>query len=447
MQHSIRTFRASTMDDAMELVRRELGPDAVVVKSKEITRNRFLPWSSRHKDIEISAESTTTYPESETTASPEKHLAGKQSPVPPRMVRTLAETQSGSTTPQELFSKIPELSADIFQDEIAIRPESLSTPQRKPTVDQTVKSDDRPEISRTVSDHTYHKSLESLQTLMAQLERQSRPRGLTDVPSELFQQYLQLVNADVDDDLAREIVVTLRQNLSPEAMQSPAAVTAMQTALIEREMRCAPPIQPKPGRREIVTLVGPTGVGKTTTIAKLAGQFHLRDGLRVGLINVDNYRVGAIDQLQTYADILQIPLRSATNPDELRIAIDAMDDVDLVLVDTAGRSPFDAPKLTALRDIVEVSASTHVLLVLSLAAGAKMISRIADQFSSASPTSLVLTKLDEVPAHGGLLSVARNTSLPVSYITTGQDVPEDFESAHPNRLARLTLGRDQLCRV
>jgi len=429
------------MDDAMELVRRELGSDAVVVDSKQVPRKRLLPWSPPLREIEVSAERMAPPRESQPATTSDQKPS-----VAPRAVRTLAETRSVTAAPAELFAQIPELPADIFPGESLSREQMPSLPQSPQSFGQSKVVDDPTNMPRPQPGPSYEKSLESLQALVAQLERQSRPRELADVPSELFQHYLQLVNADVDDHLARELVATLRQHLSFEAHQSPAAIMAAQTALVEREMRCAPPIQPKPGRREIVTLVGPTGVGKTTTLAKLAGHFHLRGGLRVGLITVDTYRVGAVDQLRTYADILRIPLRTAANPDELRIAIDGLDEVDLILIDTAGRSPFDTGKLTALRDIVQAAAPDHVLLVLSLAAGAKMISKIADQFASASPTSLVLTKLDEVSACGGLLSVAHEISHPVSYLTTGQDVPEDFEPAHPNRLARLALGLDKVLR-
>jgi flagellar biosynthesis protein FlhF len=190
--------------------------------------------------------------------------------------------------------------------------------------------------------------------------------------------------------------------------------------------------------------VGPTGVGKTTTLAKIAGHFQLRERLRVGFITVDTYRVGAIEQLQSYAQILQAPLRTATNPNELRSAIDELDDVDLILIDSAGRSPWDDSKLEELRNLTQVTVADHVLLVLSLTTDAAMLCKIADRFSSASPTSLILTKLDEIPRYGRLLSVARNVPHPVSYITTGQDVPDQIEPAHPTRLARLILSQDQI---
>src|SRR5258707_11042038 len=107
--------------------------------------------------------------------------------------------------------------------------------------------------------------------------------------------------------------------------------------MVESEHRCPPPIGTTPGRRRVVALVGATGVGKTTTIAKLAANFRLREGIRMGLVTVDTYRIAAVDQLRTYAEIIDLPMRVVTNPREMRQALDELTGLDLVLIDTAGR--------------------------------------------------------------------------------------------------------------
>ncbi len=437
MQRKIQTFRAATMDAALELVRQELGQDAVVVESKEVATRRMLPWPSTRQEYEVSAQYASRKATSDKTRKGELKA--------PRTIRTLAETMSRPVDAPRLFAPLPERITEIGENHTVDQDQLAPPPAWISTASSTTRNPDRTKSDESEpSKPEFQQNLQSLQTLVSQLARQSRPPGMSDLPHELFQQYLKLTAAEIDDDVARELIAKLRCQASPEMLDCPLALTTMLTALIEREMRCAPPIQPQAGRREIFTLVGPTGVGKTTTLAKLAGHFHLREGLRVGLITVDSYRVGAVEQLRTYAEILDVPLRTASNPDELRIAIDEMDDVDLILIDTAGRSPHDRSKLDELQQIIRVAGSNHVLLVLSLAAGSKALSRIADQFAIAGPTSLVLTKLDEATAGGGLLSVAREISHPVSYLTTGQDVPDQFEPAHPTRLARLILGSDSI---
>ena len=442
------------MNEALDLVRRELGMDAIVVESKKVATLRLLPWPSTRQEIEVSASLICGQSTSGRTG---KKDTQKRLPAP-RFVRTLAESRLSTAVSPALLPAIPELAADFSDDARATREQLSPPPEWLSSGNRSLSGDNRakpvcndlnmPTAASAPNVETplqpTDAGLASLQTIVARLERQSRPYGMSDLPSELYQQYLKLVEVGVENDVAHDLISALQRQATHGSIESPAVVTTMLTALVEREMRCAPPIQPKPGCREIVTLVGPTGVGKTTTLAKLAGHFHLREGRRVGLITVDNYRVGAIEQLRTYAEIIQAPLRTASTPDELRIAIDGLDDVDLILIDTAGRSPLDGPKIDELRDFVRVAASDHVLLVLSLAGGAKALSRIAESFAVVLPTSLVLTKLDEAVGCGGLLSVAREIPIPVSYLTTGQDVPDEIEPAHPSRLARLIIGRDQI---
>ena len=286
--------------------------------------------------------------------------------------------------------------------------------------------------------------LDSLHQMIAELGRRTRPRGLVEIPPALFAHYLTLIEADVEDEIARELIAKLQQHATSEQHTETAATTSLLAALIEREIRCAEPLTPKRGCRQIAMLVGPTGVGKTTTIAKLAGRFGMSDGLRVGLITVDTYRVAAVDQLRTYAEIIDLPMQVVTNPDELRAALDQFAEFDLVLIDTAGRSPHDDRRLEELKQLVDAATPDHVYLVLSLASGAKSLRAVAERFAAVRPTSLVLTKLDEAAGCGALLSATRDIALPVSYLTAGQEVPRDIEPANPCRIARLILGRDRL---
>ena len=280
--------------------------------------------------------------------------------------------------------------------------------------------------------------------MIAELGRRTRPRGLVEIPPELFAHYLALIEADVEDEIARDLIAKLQQHASPGQLSDTAAASSLLAALIEREVRCAEPIAPKRGCRQVAMLVGPTGVGKTTTIAKLAGRFGVSHGLRVGLITVDTYRVAAVDQLRTYAEIIDLPMQVVTAPEELPAALALFAEFDLVLIDTAGRSPHDDQRLEELKQLVDAATPDHVYLVLSLACGAKPLRAAAERFAVVRPTSLILTKLDEAAGCGALLSASRDIALPVTYLTAGQEVPRDIEPANPCRIARLILGRDRL---
>jgi len=177
----------------------------------------------------------------------------------------------------------------------------------------------------------------------------------------------------------------------------------------------------------VVALVGPTGVGKTTTIAKLAAQFILRHGPRqVALITTDNYRIGAHEQLTTYGQLLDVPVRVATNAEELRYHINSFNDKRLVLIDTAGMSQRDMRLAEQIQTLQQEDISIKTYLVMSAATQYKAITEIINAFKVFKPESSILTKLDETATQGSTLSAMIENQLPISFITNGQQVPEDI---------------------
>jgi flagellar biosynthesis protein FlhF len=285
--------------------------------------------------------------------------------------------------------------------------------------------------------------LSSIQQMVSQLTRESMSRG-DDVPAELFQLYTELIDAEVDEELARDLVGQLKRECTSDELTNAAAVKTRLRNTVDAEIRCAAPIAATPGRRRVVALVGPTGVGKTTTIAKLAANFRLRDGIRMGLVTVDTYRIAAVEQLRTYAEIIDLPMKVVTSPREMRRALDELNGLDLVLIDTAGRSPRDELKIQELKSLLAEARVDEVHLVLSLVASARSLEATAEKFAPAGTTALILTKLDEAVGMGSLLSVSRRVPLPISYLTTGQDVPDDIEHAEARRISRLVLGEETL---
>jgi flagellar biosynthesis protein FlhF len=195
----------------------------------------------------------------------------------------------------------------------------------------------------------------------------------------------------------------------------------------------------KPGKPHVVALVGPTGVGKTTTIAKLAAGLKLREGAKVALITIDTYRIAAIDQLKKYAEIIDAPLQVVGSPAEVKDAMARVADHDYVLIDTAGRSPRDAAKLGELRAFLDSASPDETHLVLSATCGREAMLLAARRFAGVEPQKLTLTKLDEAAGLGAVLDVVAEHPLPVSYLTAGQDVPDDLELCQPDRLVTLIL--------
>ncbi len=288
--------------------------------------------------------------------------------------------------------------------------------------------------------------LDTIQKMLHDLGRANQIPRSDQVPAELFQVYTELIDAEVEDDVARDLIYKLKRTASPAQLIDANAARSLLTALVESELRCCEPIVPKSGRRRVVALVGATGVGKTTTIAKLAANFRLRTGIKLGLVTVDTYRVAAVEQLRTYAEIIDLPMKVVTNPLEMRRALDELAGLDLVLIDTAGRSPKDELQIQELKSLLAEAHVDEVHLVLSMTSSRQSLEAAAEKFKAAGTTAVILTKLDEASGMGAVLSLARRVDLPISYLTTGQAVPDDIEPAHPRRIARLVLGQERAVR-
>ncbi len=190
----------------------------------------------------------------------------------------------------------------------------------------------------------------------------------------------------------------------------------------------------------VVFFVGPTGVGKTTTIAKIASYFILNQDLKVALITADTYRIAAVEQLKTYANILNIPVKVIYNESELKGAIEGFKDFDLVFVDTAGRSHNDEEKQLELSKLLNAVDKKDVFLLLSAATKFTDIVSITEKYSDICDYKIIFTKLDETMTYGNILNTKLLTKAKLSYVTFGQSVPEDIGMIKPSEIAKSILG-------
>jgi flagellar biosynthesis protein FlhF len=289
----------------------------------------------------------------------------------------------------------------------------------------------------------FGEQLSRLHAMVESLSRQGRlDHLLPDLPSPLVPTYASLLEAEVPEAFARRLVRHLAESLEPEEIHRPDVIRDAVRRAVESSVPIAPPIAAVPGTQRVVALVGPTGVGKTTTVAKLAANFKLVQGLRPGLVTVDTYRIAAVEQLRTYAEIIDLPLAVVNAPSEMKRAIDSLGEVDLILIDTAGRSPRDEVKIRELAEALAEARPDEVHLVLSAVAGERSLRAAVERFATVRANRLILTKLDEADGLGGILAVLGQANRPVSYLTTGQAVPDDIEPADRSRLARLILGQE-----
>ncbi len=237
----------------------------------------------------------------------------------------------------------------------------------------------------------------------------------------------------------RQEAMELVADLEPPA--APADRRAI-GARMESIMGFPHPIVLEPGTRKVCALVGPTGVGKTTTLAKLAARFALMQRARVCLVTADTYRIAAIEQLRTYGQILGVPVEVAVTPAEVEQALARHAQADLVLVDTAGRSPRNEMQMAELKNYLRAvgPGETHLVLGLNMHAHDAMFT--ARAFAEVGFDHFLFTKLDETRGPGLILPLRRAFDRPLSYITTGQRVPEDIEVANAQRISRMLLEAD-----
>lgn len=194
------------------------------------------------------------------------------------------------------------------------------------------------------------------------------------------------------------------------------------------------------GKTKNVAFVGPTGVGKTTTIAKIASYFTLNLEKKVALITADTYRIAAVEQLRTYANILNIPIKVVYSSGELKEAIDSFKDMDLVLIDTAGRSHKNIEHQNELAKLLNEIEDKEMYLVLSLGTKYNDLIKITDAYNDISSYKLIFTKLDETSSYGNILNIKLKTNAMLSYVTFGQNVPDDISEVNVHEIAKKILG-------
>ncbi len=202
------------------------------------------------------------------------------------------------------------------------------------------------------------------------------------------------------------------------------------------------PAKSRDSEQKLLALVGTTGVGKTTTIAKLAAQYMLKNKKSVGLISIDNYRIGAMAQLKAYADILGIPCFPAFNRKDLLYVLKKLAQRDVILIDTAGQSQYDRSRIAELQRMLAEDLEIQSHLLLSAATSEAEMDRTAANFGPLKFQNYIFTKIDEVQGKGAIINQLMRHNLPVSYLTNGQNVPEDIEIASKEKIAKFVLNNN-----
>ena len=248
-----------------------------------------------------------------------------------------------------------------------------------------------------------------------------------------------LVNNGVETRLAAAIVQSVWQEIAAQAVDGEELLAKVKER-VAAMVRCVPPWDLSDSTPKVAAVIGPTGVGKTTTLAKIAANYSLVAGADVGLITLDTYRIAAVDQLRVYSQIIGIPLRVAAKPEELEAAIDSWSGKDLILIDTAGSSPRDNDRLGEMEAALASIDGVERHLVFSVTTSYRDLAGMIRRFSEVGFDRLIATKLDETTCHGSLLTAYALARRPFSFLTDGQGVPECIRVAEAQHLSDLILG-------
>lgn len=474
----LKTYRALSMAAALAEVKRDLGSDAVIVNTRTLRSGGVLGLGARNV-IEITASTGAPRAADRPSARRPDPPAPRPDRVPdaprPRAApRQQAEPRPASTgftptVPRALHEAIaaprprpepvaqparqpePEAQAAVAVLESVVPDPAppppparrLATPARIAPIDDSARAAIEEELS----------SIKRLVAQVLQTSRQTAARvqagsgvgavsGVGASTEPLMSMSVRLLDAQLAPDLAETLLGHVRDELSPAELADESIVREAVLRHLARAIPIAPDStlrRSDSGRPLTLALVGPTGVGKTTTVAKLAAALKLRHGKRVGLVTSDTYRIAAVEQLRTYATIIGLPLKVALTPEDMAQACEALADCDVILVDTAGRSQHDAERLDELRRHRDAAQPHQTHLVMAANCSEAVLGRAAERFRGLNPDRLLITKLDEAVVFGPIVNIASRIGLGLSFVTTGQEVPDHIERARADRLARLVV--------
>lgn len=275
-----------------------------------------------------------------------------------------------------------------------------------------------------------------MEDMMKQIEQASFNLGLNHMGNNI---YKILVKNEVEPILARRIVKSTMEKIPPSQYEDLDFIREKMIERIARILKKRKPIVLPKRKQQVFALVGPTGVGKTTTIAKLAANFAITSKKNVALITSDTYRIAAVEQLKAVGEVLGINVDVVFTPQSIKNAIASHRDKDVILIDTAGRNHRSMLHVSELKAFMDAAQPDEIFLVLSATTRLKDMLDIVKNYENIEFNRIIFTKIDETTTYGPILSLIYKTKKYLSYCTTGQSIPDDIEIADQRKLAQLIL--------
>lgn len=388
----IKKFVAPTLKEATEMMKKEFGDDAIILGTRRIKQPGI--WGF----------------------------------LKPELIEIVGAIEENRFQESRVASyEAPKNTVDLLRR----MTEEIETKQRR------LDEDEKNEVFEKYNYSIIKSDLEEVKQALNQITEHLKYRNSIQYPPLLKKAFVNLLEKEVDEDLANKIVRTVLTKLSGEELKSEKIIENEIINVIADIIKFSKPIKPIRRKSFVLAFVGPTGVGKTTTVAKLAAIYKLFENAKVALISADTYRIAAIEQLQTFANIANIPMDVAYTPEDIARIIRKHQDKDIILIDTVGRNQRQTEHISELAKFIKSADPDEVHLVLSATSSYKNMIDVYNRFKALVPNRLIFSKVDEAVSLGYILNIAYKTKLPLSYITTGQNVPDDIAVAEPKVVANL----------
>ena len=461
----VKKFQAVDMQEALKLVKAELGPHAVIIQTRKIVKDKTMFGLFGRPIIEVTAAvegnaipakgGSYSRPSSQSPAAsaPSRRIM-QEAELPPRPE---PRSQGGQAQQQTYAAMGQSQQAESFRDESPkgsastfsnlavvnnmITPLQDDVSELKDILEGITKNQNGSDENK-VHNQAMETNLDDIKVMLEKLMKLSTTeKDRKELPPALGAFYERMLKNGLDDRVAIKLVQKANDSVEGELKNKESYLEAYLGNFISKLVKVGGGVDLVPGMAKVVSFVGATGVGKTTTIAKIAAKYKLKEKKKVVLITIDTFRIAAVEQLKIYANILGLPVEVVMTPNELRDKIDEYSHFDLILIDTAGRSQRESGQLVELKAFLDVTENMETHLLLSTTSNMQVLTETIDKFKQVGFDKLIFTKLDEGGQFGQILNLTIKTQKPLSFFTVGQRVPEDIEVASSERVADLILNR------